>query len=82
MCPLVRLAAVLGSKAIDISNDLGNPGNAWLPMQLDAIMSTLRSADRRNYAVTKFRNIPHLLASFDFQILRSPKRRKTVAFKR
>jgi len=40
MYPLERLAVVLGSEATDIQNALGNPGNAWLLKQLDAIMST------------------------------------------
>ena len=41
ICPLIRPAVVLESEAIDISNALGNLGNAWLPVQqLDAIMST------------------------------------------
>jgi len=45
-------------------------------------MSTLRSADRRNYAVTIFRNIFRLDASFDFLLRHSRKSRHFVTFSR
>jgi len=66
---LIRTLFIAESEAITPQDALRNPGSARQFTPVDAML-TLRSADRRNYAVVKFRNVLSLVAFFDFLILR------------